>query len=82
MELQLEDGHQIIFADDEYQAVKQSGNIELWNTEGDERYGVLPENYTLIDIQRVMSFYRSGFDNGERMGQIKKSLEIKNVLSL
>ncbi len=82
MGLHLEEDHQILFDDGEYQAVKQAGNIELWNTEGDERYGVLPDNYTLVDIQRVMSFYRSGFAKGERYGQISKLNEIRTSLSL
>ena len=82
MELHLEKDHQILVEDDEYQAIKQSGNIELWDTTGDERYGVLPEDYTLADIQRIMSFYHSGFAAGEQSGQCRKIREIKSFLSL
>ena len=82
MELHLENDHQILIEDDEYLAVKQSDNIELWNREGDERYGVLPDNYTLDDIQRIMSFYRSGFANGEKFGQLTKLNEIRSSLNL
>ena len=82
MELHLENDHQILIEDDEYLAVKQSDTIELWNREGDERYGVLPDNYTLDDIQRIMSFYRSGFANGEKYGQLTKLNEIRSSLNL
>ena len=81
MGLHLEDEHQILVDDDEYLAVKQAGNIELWNKEGDERYGVLPENYTLMDIQRIMLFYRSGFASGEKYGQLTKLNEIRSSLN-
>lgn len=80
MGLHLEKDHQILLDDGEYQAVKQAGKIELWDTEGDERYGVLPDNYTLLDIQRIMSFYRSGFAEGEKYGQLTKLNEIRTSL--
>jgi hypothetical protein len=81
MGLHLQDDHQILVDDTEYLAVKQSGAIEVWNKEGDERFGVLPENYTLMDIQRIMSFYRSGFANGEKYGQHTKLNEIRSSLN-
>jgi len=82
MGLHLEDGYQILVEGDGYLAVKQSGNIELWDKDGDECYGVLPENYTLVDCQQVMAFYRSGFARGEKQGQITKLNEIRNSLQI
>ena len=82
MGLILENEHQIILQNDEYIAVRQSGHIEIWDNEGTERYGMVPENYTLTDIERIMSFYHQGFSRGTRYGQISKMNEIRTALSL
>lgn len=82
MSLHLHEDEKEIYFGSDLLGVKRNGGIELWASDGETLYGLLPENATEQDAIRAYKFFMDGYAVGKKMGALEKLHEIRSILGI
>jgi hypothetical protein len=82
MGLLLEENHVVVLEENEILAVRQSGKVEVWSTDGETHYGTLDEYATPNEVRSAMRFYRTGIEHGEEIGRNEIQNAIRSTLGM
>lgn len=80
--LYLAENHEMLIQNGTMIAVRQGGQVEVWDCDGEQHIGNLHESATEKDILAAYCFYDTGRKHGECIGVYRLQTSMRTLLGL